>query len=339
MDDEAGAGSAVKWARVNESVRWSDALAGRIVARVRAGESVRAMAREAGYPRPETVTRWGRERPEFRAAIVAARDAAGCPFRGGVSTYCAETAEAIWRRVCEGEGLAAICRDAEMPARATVWNWRQAHPEFDKAMDQARELQADWVFDFGWRMMMEATAETAYLAKVRLGHLRWHAGKLAPRRFGTLKATEPAGGEAGGGGAGGGVTNVYMRTFRIDPITWESRPDERREPELLYSVAADGTVSKPAPDPEVEAAKAQKQADFRRAFGEAGRASLDAGVTPNGFAEPRFWPEWWKAAYPEDWEDQVNSHAAQALRLAERRARFSGMDPRVSGASAQEGGG
>jgi hypothetical protein len=36
------------------------------------------------------------------------------------------------------------------------------------------------------------TPPTAYASEVKLKHLRWYVGKLVPRRYGGLKAAEPA---------------------------------------------------------------------------------------------------------------------------------------------------
>src|SRR4051812_11061460 len=93
-----GDAAPVKWARTREAVHWDEALAGRLVERVAAGELLYAVCRDAGMPTPQSVARWARERPEFGEALRAARRAGGRPERGGggVWTYCEATAREVF---------------------------------------------------------------------------------------------------------------------------------------------------------------------------------------------------------------------------------------------------
>ncbi|MFQ6309912.1 hypothetical protein [Lysobacter capsici] len=59
------------------------------------------------------------------------------------STYTQAAADEIVRRLSEGEPLAWICRDAHMPAKRTVSDWRAAHPDFKEAMRAARKSGYD----------------------------------------------------------------------------------------------------------------------------------------------------------------------------------------------------
>lgn len=65
----------------------------------------------------------------------------------GMSTYTEEIGQEIARRISEGEPLARICRDPEMPNRRTVNRWRKEFPEFDALMLEARDLGADAIAD------------------------------------------------------------------------------------------------------------------------------------------------------------------------------------------------
>lgn len=63
-------------------------------------------------------------------------------------TYSEELTEKICKRISAGETLKDILKDDNMPHRDTVWDWRRAHPEFDKMYIQAREDQAHtWADD------------------------------------------------------------------------------------------------------------------------------------------------------------------------------------------------
>jgi hypothetical protein len=148
------------------AVRYGAAQAQGLLARTAAGESLRAICRDPTMPAPHTVHRWLRERPGFAAAMLAARQAAGGPFRGGRCTYCRETAEAIFARLCAGESITRICKDPDMPVVATVYKWRRDVGEFDEMLRMARDIQADGLFDRGGEICEAATPETAYLAKL-----------------------------------------------------------------------------------------------------------------------------------------------------------------------------
>ena len=201
----AGEGAPGRPARVR--VRWSAALEAAVVARVAEGRTLRQIEREPGMPVFSTIQRWLGKRPGFRAAVDAARAASGRRFaasgKGPASSYCRETAEVIFERLCAGEALDAICRDPDMPVRSTVYRWIRDVAEFRVEVALAREIQGDALGARALRIVDEATAKTARLAEVRLRHLRWHAGKLAPTRFGPLKAVAAWEAGVGGGGAEG----------------------------------------------------------------------------------------------------------------------------------------
>jgi hypothetical protein len=59
------------------------------------------------------------------------------------AAYTDELAAEIVRRVATGEPLAVICRDEGMPNRHTVSDWRKVRPEFDEAMNEARDAGFD----------------------------------------------------------------------------------------------------------------------------------------------------------------------------------------------------
>jgi hypothetical protein len=170
--------------------RWPSAVGHEIVRRTAAGETMLAICRDPQMPGHTIVCRWMAERPIFREAIDKARREAGRSLFD-TSTYCRETAEAIFDRLCAGEGMAAICRDPQMPANMTVYRWMAKHEDFRAAVALAREIAAEGFFEKGWELAEGATPETAYLTDVKLKHLRWHAGKLSPGRYGTLKPQDP----------------------------------------------------------------------------------------------------------------------------------------------------
>lgn len=170
--------------------RWPPKAAHEIVRRTAAGETLLSICRDPEMPGPRIVFRWMAERTAFREAMEKARKEAGRSLFD-TSTYCRETAEAIFARLCAGEGLIRICQDPAMPANITVYRWMAKHEDFRLAIALAREIAAEGFFEKGWDIAEAATPETAYVTEVKLKHLRWHAGKLSPKKYGGLKPQDP----------------------------------------------------------------------------------------------------------------------------------------------------
>lgn len=113
-------------------------------------------------------------------------------------TYSPAIAEEICRRLAEGEGLIAICRDEGMPAEATVRGWviddyegmaaKYARAR-DMGLDRMIEETIDIADDSGLDVVMtedgpRADGEVVQRAKLRVDTRRWIASKLAPKRYG-----------------------------------------------------------------------------------------------------------------------------------------------------------
>ena len=188
-DDEApGAGAAP--APQRGYVRFSAKVAREICWRTAAGETQVEICADPHMPNPLTIYRWSKKRAGFARAYARAR-AMG---EGAVKTrsaYCPIAANEIVARVSEGEMLSSITADTHLPSLQTVARWRADHPEFGEAMRLAREALAERFSDLGWKMAMEATPQTAYLTRVRLGQLRWTTAVLGPRTHGRLKPAAP----------------------------------------------------------------------------------------------------------------------------------------------------
>ena len=189
--DECPERAPARWVRRRGVVRYSDEVAERLIARVAAGEVFYEVCREPGMPTPQSVGRWAKARPAFGARLRAARAAGGRPVHGGgVWTWCEEAADAIFERLCDGESLTRICDDPSMPSLSTVFYWRDRVEGFEARVQTAMRIRAERLADVGWELAMEGTPETAYLTQVRLAHLRWMAGVMAPRQF-RPKLVEP----------------------------------------------------------------------------------------------------------------------------------------------------
>lgn len=132
---------------------------------------------------------------------------------GRPTDYKQETADTICERLADGESLRAICRDNDMPSKATVFRWLGLHEEFSDQYARARETQADSLFDDvleiaddarndwmekngdgdnGWQVNGEHVQRT----RLRIDARKWMAGKLRPKVYGEksqLEHTSPDG--------------------------------------------------------------------------------------------------------------------------------------------------
>jgi hypothetical protein len=206
---EGGGGRAAQRRKpARPAVRFTAALGRAICSRVAAGESQVAICAEPGMPSRATLWRWVKEMPKFAAAFQAARVAGGVGGENGrLSSFSQAAADEVFRRMCEGEAVTAICADPAMPCFSTLYYWRRQYPEFAEAMRVAREIQAERFCDLGWEIACGVTPETAKATQVQLGQLRWTAAVLAPKRFGRLKPQE-----LDRGWQGGGMT-VYIKRY------------------------------------------------------------------------------------------------------------------------------
>jgi hypothetical protein len=188
-DDESAPGGAPVPQR--GYVRFSATVARAFCRRVAAGERQRDICADPAMPSLVSIYRWSRDRAAFARALARAR-ALGASVAGSrIYGFCPAAANEIVARVSEGEMLTMICADPHLPSVRTVVRWRMDNPEFAEDLRQAREALAERFSDLGWKMAVEATPETAYLTRVRLGQLRWTTAVLGPRTHGRLKPTEP----------------------------------------------------------------------------------------------------------------------------------------------------
>lgn len=128
------------------------------------------------------------------------------------STYTQAKADEIVQRLSGGEPLAVICRSEGMPAVRTVWDWRKAHPDFDKAYLEARDVGFDAIAAQCMEIAddsakdfiegMEVTpgtkavafnAEHVQRSKLRVETRLKLLAKWDPRRYGELQKVEHSG--------------------------------------------------------------------------------------------------------------------------------------------------
>jgi len=78
---------------------------------------------------------------------------------GRPTDYSEEMSEEICLRVASGRSVSSVCADLDMPDNATIYRWRQKHPEFRDKLAQARderlEADADQIRALARRVMEE----------------------------------------------------------------------------------------------------------------------------------------------------------------------------------------
>lgn len=193
-------------------VRYSEARADEICARVAAGENVAAICRGDGMPHRLTVREWAAQHPEFDTALAAAREAARLAQRrrdlavasrardprGLWSTYTPEVGAAICARLAAGQNLTEICQESWTPTKATIFNWARQIPEFADAYAMARMLAVHRFVDAAREVMLAVEPETVDDARGVFDMLRAATARIAPRKY-----LEPSAAvRATGGGAG-----------------------------------------------------------------------------------------------------------------------------------------
>jgi len=205
------------WTQARRRVRWSAGLGLELCERISRGELFYQICREDGMPTPQTVGRWAKEKESFGEALAAAREMGGRHARngGGVWTYCEETAELVFERLCAGQSLNRIGRDPLMPCVSTLHHWKSHFPKFGEAVRLAKEIQAEAACDQAFEWIEAATPKTAYLTHIKLAHIRWWTGVTAPKTY-RAKPAEPEKAPE--------VRTVLMRHFAVEvnPETGEA---------------------------------------------------------------------------------------------------------------------
>lgn len=113
----------------------------------------------------------------------------------------------ILDRLMEGESLRKICKDDDMPSRATVIRWQNERPAFETKCARARVMQADYMDDLVLDVANDCTPETAAADRVKISAYQWRAAKLAPKKYGDKLALD-------GDGDGGPIV-VEVRRFSL----------------------------------------------------------------------------------------------------------------------------
>lgn len=136
--------------------------------------------------------------------------------QGRPSTYAAELAQEICRRLADGQTLREVCRDEQMPSESTVRGWALDDREgFSAQYTRAREIgylaMADELLEVAddgkndWLERQDEESKASYVlngehvqrSRLRVDTRKWMLSKALPKLFGdkvTQEHTGPGGG-------------------------------------------------------------------------------------------------------------------------------------------------
>jgi hypothetical protein len=104
------------------------------------------------------------------------------PDMGRPSSYTAETADRICEAIAAGGHLHIICAEDGMPHERTVHRWLQDREDFRQMYAHARERQQE-VFAAEVVLIADTEPDPAR-ARNRMDARKWHASKVAPKKWG-----------------------------------------------------------------------------------------------------------------------------------------------------------
>jgi len=139
------------------------------------------------------------KKPETQLVETQAETPTAKPKRpvGAPTHYTRDKAVEICARISNGESLAQMVKDPDMPVQSTVYKWLIDNPEFSEMYTRAREWQADTNADQILQIADEhppeytddkgrTSLDSSYIAwqRSRIDARKWTAMKLKPRKYG-----------------------------------------------------------------------------------------------------------------------------------------------------------
>lgn len=103
-----------------------------------------------------------------------------------------ELANRILERMCEGETVTQICKDADMPNKSTVFLWSVNKPDFSdrylmavKVLGQCRVDKIPEVIEDMRQGLIDHS-----MANVELNAIKWEGSKFYPKMYGDKQQVE-----------------------------------------------------------------------------------------------------------------------------------------------------
>jgi hypothetical protein len=101
---------------------------------------------------------------------------------GRKSTYTEEMGERICRELANGRTITSICAEDWAPSVDGVFGWLNKFPPFAEAYARAREAQQEV---FAAQIIdIAATVDDPAKARNMIDARKWHAAKVAPKKWG-----------------------------------------------------------------------------------------------------------------------------------------------------------
>lgn len=112
--------------------------------------------------------------------MTARKQRVSSGFKSAEPDY--EKFQDILYRMMNGQALTTICAKEDEPDYSVFINWTAHDPEWFKEYARARQIQADYFAD---HIVAIADTETdQQRSRNRMDARRWHASKIAPRKYG-----------------------------------------------------------------------------------------------------------------------------------------------------------
>jgi hypothetical protein len=126
------------------------------------------------------------------------------------SNYSPEIAAEICVRIADGRSLRSVCKDADMPDKATVCRWLALHEDFQTRYVHAHDCQLDCIADDIMEIaddsskdykLIERGGQTFWIvdleviqrARLRTDARKWMLAKMAPKKYGNRIQIEHSG--------------------------------------------------------------------------------------------------------------------------------------------------
>src|SRR5690242_16219985 len=96
--------------------------------------------------------------------------------------YSPELAQLIFEKIASETTMRALEDMPGFPNRATLWKWADRYPDFQRALDRARQAAADaWSDEAVW---IADNDNDPQKARNRIDVRKWLAGCIKPRAYG-----------------------------------------------------------------------------------------------------------------------------------------------------------
>lgn len=108
---------------------------------------------------------------------------------GRPTKYTDQLATDICVRIAMGESLRSVCRDTEMPALASVFNWLKKYPDFLEQYERACVERSEMLIEDILDIADQSDPNHAAKTRIQVDARKWIASKMKPKKYG--ESAEP----------------------------------------------------------------------------------------------------------------------------------------------------